>query len=82
MHQNLQSEITLLQSFLPQSPSLESISGSINEVIANLSDEVRNSKGAVGVVMKNLWQKLGDSAMAVDRKEIGKMVGEMLKGKT
>ena len=47
-----------------------------------LSDEVRSSKGAMGSVMKGLWEKLGDSAQAVDRKEIGKMVGEMLKGKT
>ncbi|CAD6576830.1 MAG: hypothetical protein TREMPRED_001779 [Tremellales sp. Tagirdzhanova-0007] len=82
MHQNLQSEITLLQSFLPPSPSSESLSGLINEVIVGLSDEVRSSKGAMGSVMKGLWEKLGDSAQAVDRKEIGKMVGEMLKGKT
>jgi len=40
---------------------------------------VKNSKGVQGVVMKTLWEKLGDAAGAVDRKEIGKMVAEALK---
>lgn len=79
MYRNLQSEISLLQSYLPQSPSPEALTQSIQEVITDLS-EVRDSRGAAGAVMKGLWEKLGDAGQAVDRKEIGKMVGEMLKG--
>lgn len=81
MHQNLQSEISLLQSFLPQSPTAESLSQIIQETIDSLDEEVRRSKGAVGAVMKGLFGKLGDAGLAVDRKEVGKMVGDMLKGK-
>jgi uncharacterized protein YqeY len=82
MHQNLQSEIALLQSFLPQSPSTEIMTRTIQEAIDILSDETRGSKDAIGAVMKAVLEKVGDAGQAVDRKEIGKLVGEMLKGKT
>ncbi len=82
MYENLHNEINLLQSFLPQSPSSESVSQTIQEVIAGLNEEVRSSKGAAGAVMKALWTRLGDAGQAVDRKEVGKMVGQILKGKT
>ena len=81
MYANLLSEIDLLKSFLPHSPSAESLSQSISEVISSLSEEVRHSKGAVGAVMKSLWEKLGKEGTAVDRKEVGRLVGEMLKNR-
>lgn len=78
-HANLTSEVSLLQSYLPSTPSAESIGSSISEIIASLEESVKSSKGVQGVVMKTLWEKLGDAAGAVDRKEIGKMVAEALK---
>lgn len=41
---------------------------------------MKSSKGVNGVVMKSLWEKLGDAATYVDRKEIGKLVADTLAG--
>jgi len=68
-----------LQSYLPTAPSLESVKASIDEIIAGLEESVRSSKGVQGVVMKTLWDKLGEAAGGLDRKEIGKSVAEALK---
>ncbi|KAK1920904.1 Yqey-like protein-domain-containing protein [Papiliotrema laurentii] len=76
---NLTNEIKLLQSYLPSAPSAESIGNSISEIIASLDESVKQSKGVQGVVMKALWEKLGESAGGVDRKEIGKLVADALK---
>ncbi len=40
---------------------------------------MKSSKGVQGVVMKSLWEKLGESAGGVDRKEVGKLVADALK---
>ena len=69
----------MLQSYLPTAPSLDSVKASIDEIIAGLEESVRNSKGVQGAVMKTLWEKLGEAAGGLDRKEIGKSVAEALK---
>jgi uncharacterized protein YqeY len=80
-HAALISEIDLLQSYLPAAPTGEAITRLVSQVIDALSDEARMNKGAVGMVMKGVMEKLGEAAAAVDRKELGKMVGELLKAK-
>ena len=71
----------MLRSYLPDSPSAESLGEMISDVIAGLSEDARSGRGAAGAVMKGLWERLGEDGRAVDRKEVGKMVGEALKGK-
>jgi hypothetical protein len=34
----------------------------------------------MGAVMKELWVRLGDGGKGLDRKEVGKMVADALKG--
>lgn len=51
----------------------------IDETLASLSDEVRSGKGAMGAAMKAVLERLGAAAGAVDRKEVGRLVGEGLK---
>ena len=75
----MSSEVSLLQSYLPATPSIESITGYITEIIGSLEESVKAGKGVQGVVMKSLWEKLGEAAGAVDRKEIGRIVAEALK---
>ena len=53
--------------------------GHINDIIGSLEESVKAGKGVQGVVMKSLWEKLGEAAGAVDRKEIGRIVAEALK---
>jgi uncharacterized protein YqeY len=77
----LQNEISLIQSYLPASSSLESVQQSISDIIASLSEEGRSGKGAMAVVIKELWERLGDGGKGLDRKEVGKMVSEAMKKK-
>ena len=76
---NLQQEVELLQSYLPLSPTAETVKGYIDEIIADLSEDVRARKGVTGSVMKALWDKLGEAKSLVDKKEVGKWVNEALK---
>lgn len=69
----------LLKSYLPTSPSVESMTKTVEEIIGSLEESVRSSKGVQGVVMKTLWEKLGSAAGTVDKKEIGKVVADLLK---
>lgn len=69
----------MLQSYLPPSPTAETVKGYIDEIIAGLSEEVRARKGVTGSVMKALWDKLGEAQGLVDKKEVGKWVNEALK---
>lgn len=78
-HSALTNEITLLQSFLPSAPPPEALKELIQSVVDSLEEGVRGSKGAVGVVMKGVMEKLGESAAGADRKEVGRIVGELLK---
>lgn len=72
-------EIQLLKSYLPESPSQESIQGTIRETIDALEQSVREGKGVTGAVMKELQKKMGDAWNVIDRKEVGKWVAEALK---
>jgi len=72
-------EIQLLKSYLPESPSPESIQGTIRETIDALEQSVREGKGVTGAVMKELQKKMGDTWNVIDRKEVGKWVAEALK---
>lgn len=78
-HEALMSEISLLKSYLPASPSSESIQGTIRETIESLEQSVRDGKGVTGAVMKELQKKMGDAWNVIDRKEVGKWVAEALK---
>ncbi|KAK4688168.1 uncharacterized protein P7C73_g1941, partial [Tremellales sp. Uapishka_1] len=78
-HSSLQSEIDLLKTYLPPAPSSDVIQTTISGIISSLEKEMLASKGVTGHVMKNLWEKLGDSKAGVDKKEIGKWVTEALK---
>ncbi|WWC59969.1 uncharacterized protein I303_102532 [Kwoniella dejecticola CBS 10117] len=78
-HSSLQNEIKLLQSFLPESPSTEILQQLIDKILANLSDEVRASKGVAGQVINGLWEQLGDQKGGVDKKLVGKLVQDALK---
>ena len=51
----------------------------IDEALGSLTAEVRSGKGAMGAAMKATLERLGDAAGAVDRKEVGRLVGEGLK---
>jgi len=78
-HSALMSEISLLKSYLPASPSPESIQGTIKETIESLEQSVREGRGVTGAVMKELQKTMGDTWNVVDRKEVGKWVAEALK---
>ena len=51
----------------------------MQSIIDSLSEEMRASKKVQGTVMQSLWDGLGDEGKAVDRKEVGRMVADMLK---
>lgn len=72
-------EIQLLKSYLPESPSPELIQGTIRETIDALEQSMREGKGVTGAVMKELQKKMGDTWNVIDRKEVGKWVAEALK---
>lgn len=78
-HSALSSEVSLLSSFLPAAPSASDVQALIDETLGSLSAEVRNGKCAMGAAMKAVLERLGESAGAVDRKEVGRLVGEGLK---
>lgn len=72
-------EINLLKSYLPATPSPDSIQATIRETINSLEQDVRAGKGVTGAVMKELQKRLGDSWNIIDRKEVGKWVADALK---
>lgn len=75
----LNNEISLLKSYLPVAPTPEAVQTAIDEIIGGLTAEVRASKGVTGVVIKALWEKLGDARASVDKKDVAKRVTESLK---
>lgn len=78
-HTSLTNEISLLRSFLPAAPSEEVLQSIIKKTIESLPEDVRSSKGAAGKVLQALWEELGESKAAVDKKAVGKWVQEALK---
>ena len=78
-HSSLTSEVDLLSSFLPAAPSAAEVQKMIDEALGSLTAEVRSGKGAMGAAMKAVLERLGVAAGAVDRKEVGRLVGEGLK---
>ncbi|ORY29554.1 Yqey-like protein-domain-containing protein [Naematelia encephala] len=79
-YENLQKEISILQSYLPKAPSLDEISRTLSEIVQSLDKEARENKSVVGIVMKQLMEKLGEGAKGVDKKEVGKLVFDALRG--
>ena len=69
-----------MSSFLPAAPSAAEVQKLIDETLNSLSADVRSGKGAMGAAMKAVLERLGDAAGALDRKEVGRLVGEGLKG--
>lgn len=86
-HSSLLNEINLLRTYLPTAPSSDQLRTIITEIISGLTNDSKGAKGnsnanaAIGEVMKSLWEKLGDQKAGVDKKEVGKLVSELLKGK-
>ncbi|ORX36370.1 hypothetical protein BD324DRAFT_651609 [Kockovaella imperatae] len=78
-HANLLAEIDVLQSYLPQGPSDEQLKLEVETIIKGLPEDVRSSKSVQGAVMKSLWENLGESSKYADKKQVGKMVSDMLK---
>ncbi|KAL1410201.1 hypothetical protein Q8F55_004206 [Vanrija albida] len=75
----LNAEIKLLGSFLPVAPTPEAVQAIIDEIVAGLPEDQRKSKSVTGVVIKGLWERLGDARALVDKKDAAKRVSDALK---
>lgn len=51
----------------------------MDQVLRGLSEAERGEKGVQGTVMRRVGEVLGEGAGAVDRKELGRVVGEAVK---
>jgi uncharacterized protein YqeY len=79
-HLAFQEEIKLLNNLLPQSLSPQAIEEKLSEIVSKLSPAERAERSSVGKVLAAFWKEVNKSEVA-DVKSIGKIAGELLKGK-